>query len=220
MISWLRRNPGARPFMFATGIECSYPVITGADGRDLRRDELAETHHYERWREDFQLVRELGIDVLRYGVPTYRVHVAPDRYDWSFTDETFAELHRLGIEPIVDLCHFGVPDWIGDFQNDEWPTHFGAFAAAFARRYPHVRFFTPVNEIMVTARCSAKLGRWNERLKSDTAFVRALRNCAVATIRAEEAIIRENDKALFVQSESSEYYHAAEPEALTHGPRS
>ena len=33
-----RDNPNLQRFMFATGIECSYPVITGRDGRSLRVD--------------------------------------------------------------------------------------------------------------------------------------------------------------------------------------
>src|SRR5206468_1817798 len=49
------------PFLFATGIECSAPVITAPDGSRRRVDELAKTHHYERWREDFALVRDLGL---------------------------------------------------------------------------------------------------------------------------------------------------------------
>lgn len=47
-------------FMFATGIENSYPVIT-KDGHDFRRDEMRSCHHYDRWKEDFDLVGEMGI---------------------------------------------------------------------------------------------------------------------------------------------------------------
>ena len=52
-------------FMFATGIECSYPTIRGRDGQRHRIDELEKCFHYQRWREDLQLVRELGIRYLR-----------------------------------------------------------------------------------------------------------------------------------------------------------
>lgn len=63
-----RGLPEAHPggFAFATGIECSYPTIADGDGRTLRRDQLAECGHYERWRDDLRLVRELGLNVLRY----------------------------------------------------------------------------------------------------------------------------------------------------------
>lgn len=47
-----------------------------------------------------------------------------------------AEIQRLGITPILDLLHFGVPDWLGNFQNPELPVHFAHYAAAVARRYP------------------------------------------------------------------------------------
>ena len=68
----------------------------------------------------------------------------------------------MELTPILDLMHFGVPDWIGDFQNPELPVHFAKFCSAVARRYPWVRYYTPVNEIYVTAKMSAKDGVWNE----------------------------------------------------------
>ena len=46
-------------FIFATGIECSYPVITGRDGRSQRIDELEKTFHYKFWKQDLALVREM-----------------------------------------------------------------------------------------------------------------------------------------------------------------
>ncbi len=57
--------------MFATGIECSYPVILNGTHRV---DELALTGHYERWREDLALVREMGLKFLRYGFPYHLVN--------------------------------------------------------------------------------------------------------------------------------------------------
>ena len=200
--------------MFATGIENSCPVITGRDGRSLRVDELAKCGFYERWKEDFQLVRDLGLNYLRYGPQYFSAHRGPGRYDWAFCDETFAELQRLGITPIADLCHFGVPDWIGDFQNPDWPELFAEYAYQFAQRYPWVRFITPVNEIYICARFSAQLGWWNERLSSDKAFVTALKNLCRATILAEEAILTRNEAAIFIQSEATEYYHPKNPSAF------
>jgi beta-glucosidase/6-phospho-beta-glucosidase/beta-galactosidase len=198
-------------FMFATGIENSYPVITGKDGKDLRRDEMASCHHYERWREDFDLVRELGIAHLRYGPPYYRTHTRPGKYDWQFADETFARLKELSIQPIADLCHFGVPDWVGGFQDPDWPELFADYAAAFAERFPWVELFTPVNEIRVCAHFSAFAGAWNERLKSRRSMVNAIRNMARATILAEEAILRVTPRARFIQSEATTYYHPETP---------
>lgn len=203
-----------RQFLFATGIENSYPVIKLGDGSFHRVDELEKTDHYRRWKEDLELVSQLGIKVLRYGPPYYRVHLGPGRYDWAFTDEVFGEMQRLGIAPIADLCHFGVPDWIGNFQNPDFPHLFANYAGAFARRYPWVEFYTPINEMYVTADFSARKGMWNERLASDHAFVTATKHIVKANILATEAIFAVQHRAKFIQSESSEYFHPIEPDAM------
>jgi beta-glucosidase/6-phospho-beta-glucosidase/beta-galactosidase len=209
------RSKCSNRFMFATGIENSYPVITGRNGADERVDEMAKCRFYENWKQDFDLVRhDLGLEFLRFGPDYFRCHLGEGKYDWSFCDETFGELKRLGIVPIADLCHFGVPDWIGNFQNTEWPELFAAYAADFARRFPWVRFYTPVNEIFVNASFSAELGWWNERLRSDRAFVTSLKNQCRAAVLAQKAILEIQPNALFVQSETTTYYQSRSPQAL------
>lgn len=197
--------------MFATGIENSCPTIELPGGSVKRVDELEKSDFYNRWREDFSLVCETGLEFLRYGPPYYSTHLAHERYDWSFADETFAELQRLNITPIADLCHFGVPDWIGDFQNPDFPDLFASYAGAFATRFPWVRFYTPVNEIFIAATFSAQFGWWNERLASDRAFVTALKHLVKANLLAQSAILEVQPAALFIQSESSEYFHPSNP---------
>ncbi|HEX8216386.1 MAG TPA: family 1 glycosylhydrolase [Allosphingosinicella sp.] len=206
-------NPTTARFLFATGIECSYPMISTPEG-DLRRDQMRECGHYDRWREDFDLVREIGCSVLRYGPPYYSIHVGPGRYDWSFTDEVLPELRRRGIVPIVDLCHFGVPEWLGDFQNEDFPRFFAEYARAFAERYPWVRLYTPVNEMYITAEFSAYYGWWNERLKSHAGFVTAVKNITRANMEAMLAILQVRADALFILCESSEHTHANHPELV------
>lgn len=203
-------------FLFATGIENSYPTIAGKDGKQIRVDEMAKTGHYECWKEDFQLTQELGIEFLRYGPPYYKTHIGPGRYDWSFADETFHALREMNITPIADLCHFGVPDWIGSFQNSDWPPHFAEYAKAFASRYPWVRLFTPVNEIYIAAKFSALTGCWNERLSSDRAFVTAIKNLCKANVMGMHAILDVQPRAAFIQSESSEYNHPQHPDQLSY----
>jgi len=202
-------------FMFATGIENSYPTIKRSDGSRVRIDEMEKCGHYRHWREDFRLVQELGIQFLRYGPPYYRTQLSADTYDWSFADETMHELKRMNITPIVDLCHFGVPDFLESFQNPDFPRVFENYARAFAVRYPWVRHFTPVNEIFVAATFSGLIGWWNECLTSDRAFVTAMKHLAKANILAMRAILDVTEDALFIQSESSEYFHADEPSSIS-----
>jgi len=195
----------AASFLFATGIENSYPTLASG----VRIDQMEKCGHYARWEEDFTLVRDLGLNALRYGPPYYRTHVAPDRYDWDSADAPMLKLRELGIEVIADLCHFGVPSWLGGFQDAAFPVLFADYARSFARRYPWVRYFTPVNEIFICASFSALRGWWNECETSDTAFVRALRNLCMGHELAVEAILSERRDAIIVQGESIEHFHPA-----------
>lgn len=201
----------ADQFMFATGIENSSPTIQ--QGR-VRVDEMESCGHYEQWRNDFDKVEELGIRFLRYGVPLHRVFSGLGRYDWDFSDLAFGDLRRRGIFCLADLCHFGVPDWIGNFQNPEFPELFGQYAAAFARRFPWVQLYTPVNEMYICALFSGRFGWWNEQLTTDRGFVTALKHIVKANVLAMHAILRERPDAIFIQSEASEYFHAVDPKAI------
>jgi beta-glucosidase/6-phospho-beta-glucosidase/beta-galactosidase len=197
-------------FMFAVGIECSNPVIAG----NHRVDELESTGHYEFWKKDLRLVRGLGIRYLRYGPPIHRIFLGRGKYDWSWLDQVMAEMQKLGIRPIIDLVHFGLPDWMGTFQNPEWPYHLAEYAHAFATRYPWVRFYTPVNEIYITAQFSAAFGWWNERLMSDEAFVTNLKHSVKASMLCMRAILQHRADAIFIFSESTEYVHPGSPKMV------
>jgi beta-glucosidase len=197
--------------MFATGIENSIPTIK--NGR-VRVDQMEVCGFYERWREDFDLVEDMGIQFLRFGPPIHKTFLAPGRYDWEFSDLTLNELKRRDITPIVDLCHFGVPDWLGNFQNPDFSSQFASYAGAFADRYPWVQLYTPVNEMFICASFSAKYGWWNEQMKTDRGFVTALKHIVKGNVLAMTEILKRRPDAIFIQSESSEYFHADSPAAI------
>jgi beta-glucosidase/6-phospho-beta-glucosidase/beta-galactosidase len=170
--------------------------------------------HYRHWHTDFDCVEDLGLHVLRYGPPLHRAWLGPNRFDWEFADVTFGDLLARDITPIVDLCHFGVPDWIGNFQNPDFPALFARYARAFAERFRWVQLYTPVNEMFICATFSASYGWWNEQLRSDQAFVTALKHLVKANVLAMKAILEVRPDAIFVQSESTEYFHADSPDAI------
>ncbi len=68
-----------------------------------------------------------------------------------------------------------------------------------------MRFYTPVNEILVCAKFSALYGWWNEQERSDPAFVTAVKHLTKATLLAMREILKVQPRAIFIQSESSEY---------------
>lgn len=216
-ISRRPRGPAAEPlapypangFMFASGIECSYPTL---DNGRWRLDQMEAIGHYRNWREDLALTVETGITHLRYGPPLHLVCIGPGKYDWSFLDVVMPEFQRLNLTPIIDLCHFGVPDWLQDFQNPEFPNAMREYARAFAQRYPWVRYYTPVNEMYVCAKLSALEGLWNEQKRDERSFMTAVRHMAKANILMFEAILEVRPDAVFINSESGEFYQACCPE--------
>lgn len=200
--------------MFATGIDCAAPKSNGR-----RLDQMERTGHYARWREDIDLAKALGTRYLRYGLPLHRTFLGPGRYDWQHMDAAMEHIRSHDLIPIAELCRFGVPDWIGDFQNPDLPRLFADYARAFAQRYPWVQLYTPVSTIFVTAFASALVGLYNEELSDERSFVNALKNLSAANVMAMYEILSVRPDAIFIQSERASYFHADSPEAIPHAER-
>lgn len=181
-------------FLWATGIEDTFVAQTRPGRRRLDLYELQQ--HYDMWREDLDLAGELGVKVMRYGIPWYRVNPSPGRYDWSFADRILEYMVReKGIHPIVDLVHYGCPLWLeGEFISPDYPRRVADYAAAFAERYKllGVRCFTPLNEPYVNAEYCGLIGRWPPHLSGERGFVRLLERLGrgiIATVEALRAVI-------------------------------
>jgi hypothetical protein len=197
--------------MFATGVENSIPTIKG--GR-VRVDQMEAGGHYKHWKTDFELVEDTGIRFLRYGPPLHTAFVAPGRYDWEFADMAFAELGGAtscrSWTSATSACRTGsATSRTRTSRSCSRPTR-----GRFAERFPWVQLYTPVNEMYICATFSAKYGWWNEQLKSDHGFVTALKHIVKANVLAMQAILKVREDAIFIQSESSEYYHAENPAAI------
>lgn len=196
-------------FLFATGIECSYPTIRKGT---WRMDEMEITGHYKYWRRDLECVKELGIKYLRYGPPLHLIYLGHDLFNWEFTDKVFHAMDEMGIIPIIDLCHFGLPFWLENFQNPDLPNALQHYAEEFVKRYPQYIFYTPINEMYVTARHSALEGIWNEELRDEKSFVTAVKHLARANAQMTDAIAALKPEAIFINSESSEFYQPCCPD--------
>jgi hypothetical protein len=175
---------GFPEFAWAVGEEGSDPWVEGADGRPHRHDQFAASGHYDRLERDLADVAALGIRIVRYGMPWRRTELAPGRYDWGLWDRALAACERAGLEPIVDFCHFGLPDHYPGFADPRWIEGFCRYVDAFLVRYRAPRWFTPVNEPGITALMSGLLGNWNDRLRSRAGWVRILAHVCLANLEA------------------------------------
>lgn len=196
-------------FAWASGEECSTPLVKHR-GRTVRVDELASTGHLDRLDRDLADAKALGISVWRYGMPWHRSEVAPGKYDWALWDAALDACEKHALTPVVDLCHFGLPDHYPGFCDPVWVGGFLRYVEAFLDRYPSPRLFTLVNEPTITALHSALLGGWNDRRRSLRAYVQALGNCLLADLEAA-AMVRADRDGWSVGAEGYAVPHAAWP---------
>lgn len=173
-------------------------------------DQVRSTGHHDRL-SDLDLLAGLGIEALRY--PVLWERVAPDSIasaQWEWSDQRLARIRDLGIEPIVTLLHHGSGPRYTDLLDPQFPEKLAAYARAVARRYPWLKFFTPVNEPLTTARFSTLYGHWYPHARDTAAFVTALLNQVRGIARAMDAIRQEIPGATLVQTEDLGKTYATE----------
>jgi beta-glucosidase/6-phospho-beta-glucosidase/beta-galactosidase len=206
-------------FAWALGIEDTFvPQVAATSGRTL--DEYVLTQHDRFWREDLRMIADAGVRYLRYGIPWYRVNPARGTFDWSWTDEALPELNRLGIQPILDLVHYGAPLWLEKtFLDQAYPELVAEYAAAVAQRYRDiVRLWTPLNEPRVHAHFAGATGAWPPYRRGVRGYSQVMVALARGMSRTIAAIKEVQPGAVIVHVDALNFVRtddpALEPEAV------
>lgn len=158
-------------FYWGIGIENCWIAQTNPkkDGNRRLLDVFLQMQHYEKWKEDLDLLREVGVNCIRYSVPWYKAEPKPGVYDWSWIDKPVEHLvNKLKIIPIMDLIHYGTPTWMEDGVidprfSDAIAKYAGAMAAHFKGLVNH---YSPHNEPELTCLFCGLVGRWPPYLKT------------------------------------------------------
>jgi beta-glucosidase len=202
---------GAAGFVWAVGIE---DTNIGAPLRDggSRLDEYELTQHDRFWREDLHRAAELGVEVIRYGVPWYRVNPQPGVYDWAWPDRVIEYADDSGLSIIADLVHYGTPEWIeGSFIDPRYPQAIADYATRFAARYSAtIKQYTPLNEPLVTASFCGQRAIWPPYLEGDEGWARIVVAVVDGIQRTIAALKRETDGVEIVHVEAAYVVSTAE----------
>ncbi|PZX53522.1 beta-glucosidase/6-phospho-beta-glucosidase/beta-galactosidase [Algoriphagus ratkowskyi] len=128
------------------GFECADHINRSGERVNLNQ----ETQHDIRVEEDYKLLKDMGISVVREGICWSFVESTPNKYDFHEVLNRMEIAERMGIQQIWDLIHFGYPD-------DLYPTHpkfverFVQLCREFARFYlsysKQPLYVVPINEI-------------------------------------------------------------------------
>ncbi len=190
-------------FHFALGIEDTFVPQAREGERPI--DEYELTEHYSRYLEDFALASASGAELLRWGVPWYKVSPQPGRWDWSWVDRAIDGIQGAGLTLVADLLHYGTPTWLADqFAHPDYPQHVEDFAARFADRYGNfVLDYTPVNEPVIHALFAGEYAYWPPYLSGARGFTTVAVNVAKGFVRTQTAIAGILSDATFVHVDAA-----------------
>lgn len=199
-------------FLWCTGIEDTFITAPWPKtGRTL--DEYELTGHYARWAEDLDLIASLGVRCARYGIPWHRIQPSPDRWDWDFADAAIDRLLAAGVDPILDLVHYGLPPWLdGAWCAPDLAARLGEYAARAAERYRgRVRWWTPCNEPRVTAWYCGRLGWWPPHRRGWRGFVAVLAGVCRGICAASAAIRAADADHVMCHVDATDLYESDDP---------
>ncbi len=195
---------GAEDFLWAGGIENTFIPQTRNGQRPL--DEYELIGHYDHWREDLGLARDLGLKALRWGIPWYKVEPEPGKFDWEWIDRVIPFLvEELKILPVIDLMHYGCPFWMKrEFANKSYPKLVARYAAEFAGRYKGlVKWYTPLNEPIINSLMCGMRGLWPPYMRSDRGYIHLMLQLAKGIVRSVDAIKEVDPETVMVHVEAT-----------------
>ncbi|BDZ40333.1 family 1 glycosylhydrolase [Microbacterium suwonense] len=188
---------------FAVGVEDTFIPQTRAGERALDEYELMQ--HYRFWRQDLEYCAQAGSEMVRWGIPWYRIEPQPGAWDWDWLDRVVDAFEELGLDLVTDLMHYGTPLWLdGQFVNPDYPKRVADYAAAVADRYRgRIRHYTPLNEPLLNIMYCGEFGQWPPYLTGDRGFVDVLRGITQGIVTTQNAIATIDRDADFVHVEAS-----------------
>jgi len=199
-------------FFWATGIEDTFITAPWPQtGRTL--DEYELTQHYEHWRSDIGLMSELGVTHARYGIPWHKINPTPNTWDWRFADQTLDYMLELGIEPIVDLVHYGLPGWIENaYLNPAFPEYMAEYARRAAQRFKgRIHLWTPLNEPRITAWYCGKLGWWPPFQRGWGGFLQLILGVCRGIVLTTKILREIDEENVAVHVDATDLYESADP---------
>lgn len=109
--------------------------------------------HYHRYREDIELLAELGFNAYRFSLEWSRIEPEAGEFSGAALDHyarMIAACREAGLEPLVTLHHFTTPRWVaacGGWRNAETAKLFGRYAERVMGRIgDQVEFVCSINE--------------------------------------------------------------------------
>lgn len=202
-------------FQWSTGIEDTFITAPWPKtGRIL--DEYELTQHYAQWETDLELAKHLGVQSIRYGIPWHKINPAPNQWDWTWADRPLLRLLELGINPIVDLVHYGLPPWIEQaYLHPDFPKFMAEYSAKVAERFRgQIYWYTPLNEPRITAWYCGQLGWWPPCVRGSSGFVSVMIAVCRGIVESHRAIKSVDSENVLVHVDATDLYESEDDDLL------
>ena len=156
---------------------------------------LRACDHWKRWREDVDLMADMGIEVYRFGIEWSRIEPARGEFCAEAVERYREEISYMkdrGIRPLMTLHHFTHPLWfedMGGFTSPDSPEIFMNYVRFAIEAFGDlVSEYITINEPNVYATNGMLWGTWPPEKKSFGALVKVLSNMTACHIMAYEYI--------------------------------
>ncbi len=159
--------------------------------------------HYRKFREDFDLARDLRHNAHRFSIEWSRIEPEEGR----FSDEAIQHyrdvltaLRERGMEPIVTLNHFTLPLWLaarGGWECPDIERLFARYAGVALDAYGDLaRWWVTINEPLVIVFKSYVIGEWPPGKKDFGVAMNVVRQLLRTHVRAYHVIHQRRPDAM------------------------
>ena len=151
---------------------------------------------WNRWREDFQLVKDMGLDSYRFSLEWSRIEPAQGEFSVVALDhyrDMMIAAHEMGLKASVTFHHFTTPQWAADqggWTNPAIVEWFERYVArTVAHLGEHIDIAATFNEPNIVAMVGYVAGAFPPGIKGDLKGYReATENFVAAHHAAREAL--------------------------------
>lgn len=140
--------------------------------------------HYNRYKEDFELLRKLNLNAFRFTIEWSRIEPEEGKWDKeaiNYYKNYIKELRRLRIEPFLNIWHWTLPVWfadLGGFEKKSNLQYFYRFIEKICKAglLDDIEYVLTINEPSNYASFGYLLGEWPPQYKNPWKFMKVYWN--------------------------------------------